>query len=230
MRYTEIRKVKTLRQHIMLNFERNNTVKTKILRSIPVLILCLIVFCLYINTFSEQTQSQETSSEYEIDSVHSSVLFRAKHMGVTYNYGRFNDFSGSVTMHETDVSKSMVALEVKSESVDTGNAKRDQHLRSPDFFNAKQFPVITFKSTSVSKKTGKENMLEVTGEFNLHGVKKTITIDVELTGKKKSQQVGEIIGFHTTFNIKRSEYGFNYGFEGVNDDIQITVSIEAGKK
>lgn len=204
--------------------------KTKILRSIPLLFLCLIAFSLFINTFSVHTQSQEAASKYEIDSVHSSVIFRAKHMGVTYNYGRFNEFSGNITMDNTDISKSMVEFEVKTASVDTGNAKRDQHLRSPDFFNAKQFPIITFKSTNVSAKSGKEDTLEVTGDFNLHGVKKSITIDVEITGEKKSKQVGEIIGFHSTFNINRSEYGFDFALDAVNDDIQITVSVEASKK
>ncbi len=204
--------------------------KTKILRSIPLAFLFLIAFSLFINTFSVHTQSQEAASKYEIDSVHSSVIFRAKHMGVTYNYGRFNEFSGNITLDNTDISKSMVEFEVKTASVDTGNAKRDQHLRSPDFFNAKQFPVITFKSTNVSAKSGKENMLEVTGDFNLHGVKKSITIDVEITGEKKSKQVGEIIGFHSTFNINRSEYGFDFALDAVNDDIQITVSVEASKK
>lgn len=204
--------------------------KTKILRSMQITALGALFLTLFIFTFSDKTESQETTATYEIDAVHSSVLFRAKHMGVTYNYGRFNDFSGKITMPDTDVSKSTVEFQVKTESVDTGNAKRDQHLRSADFFNAKQFPVITFKSTKVAEKAGQENVLEVTGDFNLHGVKKSITIDVEITGQKKSPQVGEIIGFHTTFSIKRSEYGMNFGLEGVNDDIQITVSVEAGKK
>ena len=204
--------------------------KTKIQRSIQISVLGALFLTLFIFTFSDKTESQETTGIYEIDAVHSSVLFRAKHMGVAYNYGRFNDFSGNIAVDKTDASKSTVEFQVKTESVDTGNAKRDQHLRSADFFNAKQFPVITFKSTKVAEKAGQENVLEVTGDFNLHGVKKSTTIDVEITGQKKSPQVGEIIGFHTTFSIKRSEYGMNYGLESVNDDIQITVSVEAAKK
>ena len=204
--------------------------KTKILRSMQLTALGALFLTLLIFTFSDKTESQETTANFEIDAVHSSVLFRAKHMGVAYNYGRFNDFSGNITIDKTDASKSAVEFQVKTESVDTGNAKRDQHLRSADFFNAKQFPVITFKSTKVNEKAGQEMVLEVTGDFNLHGVKKSITIDVELTGRKESPQVGEIIGFHTTFSIKRSEYGFNFGLQAVSDDIQIIVSVEAGKK
>ncbi len=189
-----------------------------------------LVLALLIITLTQKTESQDAAATYEIDAVHSSVLFRAKHMGVAYIYGRFNEFSGNITMDETDVSKSKVEFEVKTASVDSANKKRDQHLRSPDFFNVKQFPVMTFKSTKVNPKEGQENMLEVTGDFALHGVKKSITIDVEITGKANVPQGGEIIGFLTTFDIKRSEYGFNFGLEGVNDEIQITVSVEARKK
>ncbi len=190
----------------------------------------LLILGSFVISFTQQTESQNTEKTYNIDAVHSSILFRAKHMGVAYFYGRFNEFSGNIKLDESDVSKSKVEFEVKSASVDTANEKRDQHLRSSDFFSVKQFPVITFKSTNVRAKTEKENMLEVTGEFALHGVKKAITIDVEITGKKTIPQAGEVIGFHTTFDIKRSDYGFNFGMEGVNDDIQITVSVEAAHK
>ncbi len=202
-------------------FKRNLQISFTI--GVMILALCII-------TFTERTESQDAAATYEIDVVHSSVLFRAKHLGVTYFYGRFNEFSGNITMDETDVSKSKVELEVKTASVDTANETRDKHLRNPDFFDAKQFPIITFKSTKVSAKAGQENILEVTGDFELHGVKKSITIDVEITGKGKHPQVGELIGFETTFGIKRSEYGMTYGMQGVSDDIRITVSIEAAHK
>ncbi len=204
--------------------------KTEWKRTIQVSFIGVLVFTLFVIGFSNKTDSQDAVSEYQIDHVHSGVIFRAKHNGVTYNYGRFNEFSGNITLDETDISKSKVDFEVKTASVDSANSKRDQHLRSADFFNVKQFPVITFNSTKVSKKAGQENMLEVTGDFDLHGVKKSITVDVEITGKAKNPKVGEIIGLLTTFNIKRSEYGIDFGLQSVSDDIQITVSIEAGKK
>lgn len=199
-------------------------------RNLHISICAILFLSIFFITFSNKTESQDAAKTYNIDTVHSSVIFRAKHMGVTYNYGRFNEFSGNITLDESDTSKSKVELVVKSESVDTANAKRDQHLRSPDFFNAKQFPVITFNSTQVTKKEGQGNILEVTGDFELHGVKKAITVDVEITGQANNPQSGEIIGFLTTFDIKRSEYGVDFGLEGISDEIQITVSIEAGKK
>ena len=189
-----------------------------------------LVLTLSIIILPDNTKSQDTKKGYNIDTSHSAVIFRAKHMGVSYNYGRFNDFSGTITLDETEVSNSLVELEVKTASIDTANTKRDQHLRSPDFFNAKQFPVITFKSTDVKAKPGKENMLEVVGDLQLHGVKKSITVDVELTGNGSSPQAGELIGYETTFALKRSDYGMNFGMQAVSDDIRITVSLEAAHK
>lgn len=199
--------------------------KTKL----QILSIGLIVLPIFIFVFTQNTESDNHAKTYNIDNTHSGVIFRGKHQGVTYNYGRFNEFSGTITLDETDVSMSKVELEVKTASVDTANQKRDQHLRSPDFFNAKQFPVITFNSTSVMAKEGQENMLEVTGDFDLHGMKKSITVDVEITGKGKSSSGEEIIGFETTFEIMRSEFGMTYGMQGVSDDIRITVSIEAAQ-
>lgn len=188
-----------------------------------------LVFALFIIGFAGSTQLVDAAMTYEIDATHSMVIFRAKHSGVSYNYGRFNDFTGEITMDE-DISKSTVELEVKTASVDTANQKRDQHLRSSDFFSAKQFPVITFKSTKVRAKEGKEDVLEVTGDFELHGVKKSITVDVEITGRGKNREGGSLIGFESTFMIKRSEFGMTYGIGNVSDDIRITVSVEAEQK
>lgn len=170
----------------------------------------------------------DAADTYEVDAEHSMIIFRAKHMGVSNNYGRFNEFSGTLTVDEADATNSAIELEVKAESVDTGNEKRDQHLRSPDFFNSKQFPVITFKSTKVEKVD--EELLQVTGDLELHGVKKSVTIAVEMTGKGKNQQGTDLIGFEAIFTIKRSEFGMNYGIGAVSDDVRITVSVEGVKK
>lgn len=187
----------------------------------------IFVLALLVIGFIGTAQVVDAADAYEIDTAHSMILFRAKHMGITYNYGRFNEFTGKLTIDETDISKSTIEFEVKTASVDTANEKRDQHLRSPDFFSAKQFPVITFKSTKVSMKEGKENMLEVTGDLELLGVKKSITVDVEITGKGKGRQGESLIGFESIFTIKRSEFGMTYGAGAVSDDIRLTVTIEA---
>lgn len=169
-------------------------------------------------------------TNYEIDTTHSMIIFRAKHNGVSYNYGRFNEFSGEIMISADAVIERTVEFEVKAASIDTGNKKRDQHLRSSDFFSAKQFPLITFKSTEVSEKEGKEDILEVTGDLELHGVKKSITVDAKITGRAKGKDGESLIGFESIFTIKRSEFGMTYGMASVSDDIQITVSIEAVHK
>ncbi len=167
---------------------------------------------------------------YEIDTAHSMILFRAKHNNVSYNYGRFNEFTGEIMISADAVTERTVEFEVKAASVDTGNEKRDQHLRSSDFFSAKQFPLITFKSTKVIEKEGKKDVLEVTGDLELHGVKKSITVDAEITGRAKGKDGESLIGFESIFTIKRSEFGMTYGMGGISDDIRITVSIEAVHK
>jgi len=202
--------------------------KTDLERTREISYIGSLVLALLITGFTGSIQLAAAADTYEIDTAHSMVLFRAKHNGIAYNYGRFNEFTGKITVDETDISKSMVEFEVKTASVDTANEKRDQHLRSPDFFSAKQFPVITFKSTKVNMKEGKEDMLEVIGDLELLGVKKSITVDVAITGKGKGRQGESLIGFESTFTINRSEFGMTYGVGGpVSDDIRLIVAIEA---
>ena len=199
--------------------------RTRQISHIGGLVLALLIIC-----FTGSIQLADAADTYEIDTAHSMILFRAKHNGVSYNYGRFNEFTGKLMIDESDISKSTVEFEVKTASVDTANEKRDQHLRSSDFFSAKQFPVITFKSTKVSMKEGKEDMLEITGDLELLGVKKSITVDVEITGKAKGRQGEPLMGFESIFTIKRSEFGMTYGAGAVSDDIRLIVTIEAKGK
>ncbi|MBI1927216.1 YceI family protein [Candidatus Poribacteria bacterium] len=169
-----------------------------------------------------------TANIYEVDPSHSTVLFRAKHLGASHFYGRFNELSGAFTIDENDPAKSKVEIEVRAESVDTFNERRDQHLKSPDFFNAKQFPVITFKSKAVNKLEA--DTYEVTGDFFLHGVTKTLTVKVKQTGVGKNRRGNQLIGFETTFTIKRSEFGMNYMLDGVSDEVSLIISLEAASQ
>lgn len=203
--------------------------KTDLGRNLRIPCTAGLVLALLIIGFTGNLQLADAADTYQIDTAHSMIIFRAKHKGVSYNYGRFNEFSGNLMMDSADISKSMIELEVKAASVDTANTKRDQHLRSPDFFSAKQFPVITFKSTKVRMKEGEADVLEVTGELELLGVKKSITVDVGITGRGEDDG-DALIGFETTFVIKRSEFGMNYGMGAVSDDIRLTISIEAVRK
>ena len=171
---------------------------------------------------------QAAPADFEIDGVHSTVLFKIKHMNVGYAFGRFNEKSGTVKFDALDPAQSSMAITIQTASVDTANSNRDQHLRGPDFFDAKQFPVMTFKSASV-KKTG-EKTYDMTGELMIKGVKKTVTVPVEHVGTAEGRGGKTLVGAIAIFTIKRSDYGIDYMMGGLGDEVQITVAIEAGQK
>jgi polyisoprenoid-binding protein YceI len=171
--------------------------------------------------------SAHAADTFKIDPVHSSVIFSAMHLGVANFYGRFNDVSGTVVFDKADPSKSSVDLTIPVESVDTHNEKRDQHLKSPDFFNAKQFPVITFKSKTVESSG---DTYKVTGDFTLHGVTKPVTLEIKKGGEGQGAQ-GEIRGGgEARFTIKRSDFGMAFMQGPVGDEINIIVSLEGVKQ
>ncbi|HRK33166.1 MAG TPA: YceI family protein, partial [Candidatus Hydrogenedentes bacterium] len=165
---------------------------------------------------------------YALDLSHSSFIFRVKHLGVSYSYGRFNDASGSFTIDEADPSKNAIEIEIKTASVDTYNEGRDKHLRNPDFFNSTEFPTMTFKSTAFKKKEG--NLYEVTGDFTLLGVTKSITAEAELVGVGKGMKGEQRAGWDAVFTIDRTDFGMNYGQEGIGKEVRIIVGIEGIKK
>ena len=174
----------------------------------------------------EASATETTAAAWKVDPVHSSVLFKVKHSQVAYFYGRFAKFEGSFVYDPENPEDSEVLMEVEAESVDTRTEGLDKHLRSLDFFDAKQFPSIIFESTEVKK--GKGNVLEVTGELTLHGVSRSITIDIEHTGTAEGRR-GPVAGFHTTFTIDRTDFGMNYGTGGIGSDVELIISIEAGQ-
>ncbi len=165
---------------------------------------------------------------YEVDSVHSAVVFRIKHLDIAYVYGRFNDLSGTLKIDNEAPDGSVVEIYAKTKNVDTFNPERDNHLRSPDFFDAKKFPVISFKSKSFTKVS--KDMYEVSGDLSLHGVTRPLTVKVQRTGGGKDPWGGFRIGFETTFTIRRSDFGMQYMMEGVGDEVRIILSIEGVRK
>jgi polyisoprenoid-binding protein YceI len=161
---------------------------------------------------------------WKIDAVHSTVLFKVKHLNTAWAYGRFNSFSGEIVHDAQDPAKSKVSCEIDVASVDTANKDRDAHLVSPDFFSAREFPKIRFTSNKVEARGDK---LAVSGEFEMHGVKQPLTLLVEKTGSSKSDRFGERVGFHAVATIKRSEFGMKTMLEGIGDEVEVTLSLEA---
>jgi polyisoprenoid-binding protein YceI len=184
-----------------------------------------IILAIALGSFGVATA--HAADTFKIDPVHSSVVFSVMHLGVTNFYGRFNDVAGTVVFDKGDPSKSSIDLTIPVDSVDTHNEKRDQDLKGPDFFNAKQFPVMTFKSKKVESSGDTYN---VTGDFTLHGVTKPLTLDIKKGGEAKGMK-GEIRGGgEANFTIKRSDYGMTFMQGPVGDEINIIVSLEGVKQ
>lgn len=162
---------------------------------------------------------------YQIDPIHTSLVFRVKHMNTAYVYGMFRDVKGNVIVNEANPAQSSINIEVDANSVYTANEQRDNHLRSPDFFNTRQFPTIRFASTEVRKVNA--TTVQVKGNLTIRGVTRPITANVVLTGRGKNPQGRDLIGFETTFTIRRSEYGIRYGLPGLGDEVRVILSIEA---
>ncbi len=166
---------------------------------------------------------------YELDSVHSTVAFRINHMGVAPFYGRFNTIGGEFTFDESAPESATFNITIPTESVDSGNEQRDRHLKTADFFNAREFPEITFKSTSVA--AAEDGSLDVTGDLTLHGVTKSVTVKAIPVGAKETQQ-GYKRGFEVQAAINRSDFGMEYGLEGdvLGDEIALRFGLEGARK
>jgi polyisoprenoid-binding protein YceI len=164
---------------------------------------------------------------YKIDAVHSEAGFRVRHL-ITKVSGRFTKFTGTIVVDTKDLAKSSVEVAIEAPSITTDNEKRDEHLRSDAFFDVAKYPTLTFKSTSV-KKVAKGKLL-VTGTFTMHGVSKTIDIPISNNGTTPGMTPNTIVaGFEGSLKIKRSDYGIKTFLGPVGDEVEITLSVEAGK-
>lgn len=165
--------------------------------------------------------------KYDIDASHSVFLWKIRHLGAGYTYGWFKDVTGSVNV-DNDLGKESIDLIIKTESIDSRDGKRDDHMRSPDFFNAVQFPTITFKSTEIKPRAG--NMLSVTGDLTIHGVTKPVTVQVAALGSGTDPLVHAThIGYETKLTIKRSDFDMKFMSGLIGDDVELTIGIEAAR-
>lgn len=169
---------------------------------------------------------------FVFDKPHSQVSFRIRHW-LTKVEGRFKEYDGKVWLDRAKPSDSKVEIAIQAASIDTGNERRDNHLRTADFFDVEKFPTITFKSTRVEPK-GKD-LYAVTGELTMHGVTKTVTIPVRHTGFLNLGKQ-ELAGFELTIPINRKDFGIvwnrtaDQGGVMLGDDVEITVLVEAKKE
>jgi len=167
-----------------------------------------------------------STGSYKIDPAHTSVQFTINHLGIGNLNGRFNTVEGSFNFKPNG--KSSVEVTIQTNSLDTNHLKRDTHLRSPDFFNVKQFPVIKFVSNSV-KYNAKGEPTSMTGKLTLHGQTQVTTLKITPVGAGKDPWGGYRAGYDVNMTIKRSDFGMKFMLSGIGDEINITMSLEATK-
>ncbi len=169
---------------------------------------------------------------WNVDASHSSIDFRVKHLGISTVRGTFRDFAGSLEIGD-DITTSKITGSIKAASVDTGEPKRDEHLGSPDFFDAENHPEITFESTSIEAVDDGE--FHVTGNFTMHGVTKPLTLHAEVTGTEQDPWGNTRVGLEAQGELTRSDYGMTFnqalgsGNMMVSDKVRISLEISAVK-
>jgi polyisoprenoid-binding protein YceI len=173
------------------------------------------------------------AADYMIDSAHSSANFKIKHL-VSKVSGGFNDFSGEFSFDENNPKSFKGEFMIKTASINTNNAKRDEHLRSDDFFGAEKNPVLTFKAREL-KSVGK-GKFKLIGDFTMRGVTKPATFDVEYMGAGKDPWGNDKVGFSAVSKINRKDWGMSFnkvldagGFM-LGDEVEIDIQIEGNGK
>ncbi|MGA8743620.1 MAG: YceI family protein [Terracidiphilus sp.] len=177
------------------------------------------------------TSTPSATTTWKLDPAHSHAEFKIKHMMISNVKGSFNGLSGTLTEHTTDSTLSSVEASIDVATVNTGDAQRDAHLKSADFFDVEKYPTMTFKSTSV--KPNGDGGYKVTGDLNLHGVSKQITFNVDGPSAPGKDPWGNTrIGLSATTKISRKDFGLTWnaaletGGILVGDDVHITVEAE----
>jgi len=167
------------------------------------------------------------ADSYTIDPAHTFPHFSINHLGFSTMQGRFDESSGKVTLDRAAKSGS-VDISIAVASITTGFAKRDDHLRSPDFFNAVEFPTITYKSTAVHFKGN--NPSSIDGNLTIAGVTKPVTLSVDaFKCGTHPMNKKDVCGAAASAQIKRSDFGVKYGVPAIGDDVALTFEIEAIK-
>src|SRR5579872_1945176 len=180
------------------------------------------------------------AAEYGFDKAHSHIGFSVKHI-LSKVLGEFKDYDGTFIFDPAKPEEGKVDVTIQAASISTDNEMRDHHLQSPDFFDAGKFPTLTFKSTSVTKGDG-DNKYKVVGDLTIHGVTKSVTLDVDYLGAdsmpmgKDGKAVAKIVGFSATTTIDRRDYGLVWnktlasGNLMVSNDVAITLDISGMDK
>jgi len=173
------------------------------------------------------------AAEYAIDTAHSEVSFKIRHMGISKVYGRFAEFEGGFHYDADKPGASSASAMIQLASIDTDNEDRDAHLRSPDFFDVEKFPEMSFSGSKI--RDIDEDGFKLEGELSLHGVTRPVVLDVELLGTVTDPWGNERAGFTATTSINRKDFDLTWnkvmeaGGLVVGDEVDITIEIEGIK-
>lgn len=195
------------------------------MKSLPAAVLAVVAF---------QIPALARAANYDIDTAHSSAGFAVRHLAVSNVRGEFAKVTGVVEYDAKDLSKTRVEATLDAASVTTRDPKRDEHLKSADFFDVAQYPVITFKSTKVEKAS---QGLKVKGDLTLHGVTRPVVLDVQGPTPEVKDPWGNVrAGASATAKINRKDFGMSFnktldsGGLVVGDEVAITIDVELVKK
>lgn len=172
------------------------------------------------------------SAEWKLDLSHSSVGFSVPHLVVSSVDGRFKEATAKVALDDADLTKSQVSVEINAASIDTGDAKRDDHLKGPDFFDVKKFPKLSFKSTKIVKAGA---AYKLTGDLTIRDVTKSVTLDTTLSAPVKTPWGNQARAAKLTGKIKRGDFGLKWnkaleaGGVVVGEEVTIEVKAEVTK-
>jgi len=169
---------------------------------------------------------------YNLDKAHTQISFTVSHLVISHVSGAFRDFNGIINYDPSDVTKSTVDVHIMASSVNTGDDKRDGHLKSPDFFDVQKFPELTFKSTKIEKKG---DGFIAYGPLTIHGVSKDVELPFTIAGTIKDGMGKTHLVARSSLTINRKDYGltWNRAVEGggvlVGEEVKIDLSVEAVK-
>lgn len=171
---------------------------------------------------------------WTIDNSHSQITFSVRHMMISNVHGRFEKFTGNVEFNEQNPTLSSVEVQIDADSINTRDEKRDGHLKSPDFFNAAEFPYVVFKSTRVEKLDDSHG--KIYGDLTIRGIAKSVVLDVEYSGNAKSPWGSTSAGFSASTKLNRKDWDLNWnvaletGGWLVGDTININIELEIVKQ
>lgn len=166
------------------------------------------------------------ADNYLVDPSHTSVIFGINHLGYSFTYGRFNEVKGAFTWNNANPATGQFQLAISAASVDTNDAKRDEHLRGPDFFNAKQFPNIGFQSASITPQQNAPGKFLVNGNLTIHGVTQQVSLPLQKLGEGDGPFGNYRCGFLCQTSIRRSDYGMTNMIPNIGDEVAITICFE----